>query len=82
MNRAPPLPLQAGSEFFDHLDRTIGFLGLAESLQAHVLFPVDVGHIRPGMRHKRLIDGRISPAYLRVRLFYMDNRRIAVELFL
>ena len=72
---------QPGIEFLDHLERLVGFLGLAQAFMPHILLAVDVGHVLPGVGNEPLVDGGICTADIRVGLLDMDDSRIGIERF-
>ena len=58
--------------------RMVGLLGLSQTLDSHVLFAIDIGGFRPGIESKELVDGRIEPRNIRIRLLHVDDSRIFV----
>ena len=48
-----------------------GLLGLSQAFRPHVLFPVDVFHIRPHVSGALRLDGRIQSPDLMIRFFYI-----------
>lgn len=76
------LELSGGDRvLIDHVMRVGGLFGLSQTPEAAILFPVHIGHIRPGIDAEQLIDGRIDVGDFGIRLFYMDDGRFPVEGF-